>query len=59
MPYTTSNALKRTSGSESKKAAQSRTDQVGYTSFSAKVRKTNALSPNSKDGNVHAKGSKR
>lgn len=55
MPYTTSNSIKRTSGSESKEAAQNRKDQVGYTSFSAKVLKTNALKPNSQDGNIHAK----
>lgn len=59
MPFTTSNALKRTSGSESKKAAQSRQDQVGYTSFNAKPRKAPAITPMSKDGDRASKGGKR
>jgi hypothetical protein len=58
MSFTTSNSIKRTSGSESKKAAQERQDQVGDTSFAAKVRKCNGLTPNSKDGNVHSVPSK-
>lgn len=56
MTYKTSNSLKQKSGSEGKMGATYRDGQVGYTSFSAKVRKNNSLSPNSKDGNVHRSG---
>lgn len=53
-----SNALKRTTGSESKKAAQHRQPTQGETSFSAHPRKAPPLVPISKDGAVHKVPSK-